>query len=134
MNKLFKLRENNTTVSTEIVAGLTTFFAMSYILFVAPNILGTTGMPRQAIFLATIIASVVSTLIMAFFANVPYVLAPGLGLATFFAYTVVLQLGFTWQQGLALVFLCGVIDVLITVTKIRQLDRKSTRLNSSHSV
>ncbi|MFK5705402.1 NCS2 family permease [Ligilactobacillus sp. LYQ139] len=121
MNKLFKLRENNTTVSTEIVAGLTTFFAMSYILFVAPNILGTTGMPRQAIFLATIIASVISTLVMAFFANVPYVLAPGLGLATFFAYTVVLQLGFTWQQGLALVFLCGVIDVLITVTKIRQL-------------
>jgi AGZA family xanthine/uracil permease-like MFS transporter len=121
MKKFFKLKENKTNVSTEILAGLTTFFAMAYILFVAPNILGSTGMPTQAIFLATILASVVSTLIMALFANVPYVQAPGLGLATFFAYTVVLQLGFSWQQALALVFLCGLINVTITVTKVRRM-------------
>ncbi|WP_057737273.1 NCS2 family permease [Liquorilactobacillus uvarum] len=125
MNKFFKLEENKTNVTTEILAGLTTFFAMSYILFVAPNILGLTGMPTQAIFLATIISSAVSTLIMALFANVPYVQAPGLGLATFFTYTVVLQLGFSWQQALALVFLCGVINVIVTVTKIRRLIIKS---------
>lgn len=86
MKKFFKLEENKTNVSTEILAGLMTFFAMAYILFVAPNILGSTGMPTQAIFLVTILTSVVSTLIMALFANVPYVQAPGLGLATFFAY------------------------------------------------
>lgn len=134
MTRFFKLKENNTSVSTEITAGLTTFFAMSYILFVAPNILGKTGMPTQGIFLATIIASVVSTLIMALFANVPYVQAPGLGLATFFTYTVVLQLGFSWQEALALVFLCGVINVTITLTKIRKMIIKSIPEVLQHAI
>lgn len=99
MEKFFKLKENGTTVSTEIVAGLTTFFAMSYILFVNPSILGAAGMPTKAVFLATIIAAAISTLIMGLFANVPYALAPGMGLNAFFTYTVVFGLGFSWQEG-----------------------------------
>ena len=87
MDKFFKLKESGTTVGTEIAAGVTTFFAMSYILFVNPTILGQTGMPQQAVFLATIIASVVGTLVMGLFANVPYALAPGMGLNAFFTYT-----------------------------------------------
>ena len=121
MGHFFQLKENGTTVRTEILAGLTTFFAMSYILFVAPATLSLTGMPSQAVFLATIVASVAGTLVMGLFANVPYALAPGLGLQAFFTYTVVAGLGFTWQEALALVFLCGVINILITVTKIRKL-------------
>ncbi|KAF1303650.1 NCS2 family permease [Enterococcus sp. JM9B] len=121
MDKFFKLKENNTTVSTEIVAGLTTFFAMSYILFVNPSILSASGMPFQAVFLATIIASVIGTLVMGLFANVPYAQAPGMGLNAFFTFTVVFGLGYSWQQALAMVFICGLINIFITVTKIRKL-------------
>ena len=121
MESFFKLRENNTDVSTEVLAGVTTFFAMSYIIFVNPAILSQTGIPWGAVFLATIIATVVSTLVMGLFANVPYALAPGMGLNAFFTYTVVFGLGFSWKEALGMVFLCGVINVLITVTKIRKL-------------
>lgn len=121
MDHFFQLKENGTTRSRETIAGLTTFFAMSYILFVAPATLALTGMPSQAVFLATIIASATGTLIMGLFANVPYALAPGLGLNAFFTYTVVAALGFSWQEALALVFLCGCINILITVTKVRKL-------------
>ena len=92
MEKFFKLKENETKVSTEVIAGVTTFFAMSYILFVNPAILSASGMPFQAVFLATIIASVVGTLIMGLFANVPYAQAPGMGLNAFFTFTVVFGL------------------------------------------
>ena len=91
MEKFFHLKENGTTVSTEIIAGLTTFFAMSYIIFVNPNMLSQTGMPFGAVFLATIFASVVGTLVMGLFANVPYAQAPGMGLNAFFTFTVVLS-------------------------------------------
>ncbi|WP_057769439.1 NCS2 family permease [Lactobacillus selangorensis] len=121
MDSFFGLKKAGTTVGTEISAGVTTFFAMSYILFVNPEILGQTGMPTQAIFLATIIASATGTLVMGLFANVPYALAPGMGLNAFFTYTVVMGLGFRWQQALALVFFCGVINIIITVTKIRKM-------------
>ncbi|MFU0825990.1 MAG: NCS2 family permease [Lachnoclostridium sp.] len=121
MERFFKLKQNGTTVSTEIMAGITTFFAMAYIIFVNPQMLSQTGMPGGAVFLATIIASVVGTLVMGLFANVPYAQAPGMGLNAFFTYTVVFGLGFSWQQALAMVFLCGVINILITVTKIRKL-------------
>jgi AGZA family xanthine/uracil permease-like MFS transporter len=121
MEKFFKLKENNTSVSTEIVAGITTFFAMSYILFVNPSILSASGMPFQAVFLATIIASIIGTLIMGLFANVPYAQAPGMGLNAFFTFTVVFGLGYTWQQALAMVFICGLINIFITVTKIRKM-------------
>lgn len=120
MEKFFHLKENGTTVSTEIMAGLTTFFAMSYIIFVNPKMLSQTGMPFGAVFLATILASAVGTLIMGLIANVPYAQAPGMGLNAFFTFTVVFALGFTWQEALAMVFLCGVINIIITVTKIRK--------------
>ena len=121
MEKFFKLKENGTTVSTEIIAGLTTFFAMAYILFVNPAMLAKTGIPHGAVFLATIFASVAGTLVMGLFANVPYAQAPGMGLNAFFTYTVCFALDFTWQQALAMVFLCGIINILITVTRIRKL-------------
>ena len=120
MNKLFKLEENGTTVGREIMAGLTTFFAMSYILFVNPEVLGSAGMPVQAVFLATILASMVGTLAIGLIANVPYALAPGMGLNAFFAYTVVLSLGYTWQEALAMVFICGIVNIIITFTSIRK--------------
>ena len=125
MDKFFKLKENGTNVSTEIVAGFTTFFAMSYIIFVNPAMLSLTGIPWGAVFLATIIASVIGTLVMGLFANVPYAQAPGMGLNAFFTYTVVFAMGFSWQQALAMVFICGVINILITVTRLRKAIIKS---------
>ncbi|GAB2026639.1 NCS2 family permease [Lactovum odontotermitis] len=121
MEKFFKLKENGTTVSTEIMAGITTFFAMSYILFVNPSVLGSTGMPVQAVFLATILASIVGTVAIGLIANVPYALAPGMGLNAFFAYTVVLSLGYTWQEALAMVFICGIVNIIITFTSVRKV-------------
>ena len=121
MEKFFKLKEHGTDVRTEVTAGLTTFFAMSYILFVNPAMLAQTGMPAQGVFLATIIGAVAGTLMMAFYANLPYAQAPGMGLNAFFTYTVVFSLGYTWQEALAMVFLCGVISLIITVTKVRKM-------------
>ncbi|MEG1219997.1 MAG: NCS2 family permease, partial [Lactococcus sp.] len=120
MNKFFKLEENGTTVGREIMAGITTFFAMSYILFVNPDVLGSTGMPVQAVFLATILASIVGSVAIGLIANVPYALAPGMGINAFFAYTVVLSLGYTWQEALAMVFICGIVNIIITFTSIRK--------------
>jgi len=134
MEKFFKLKEHGTNVSTEVIAGFTTFFAMSYIIFVNPAMLSQTGVPWGAVFLATIIASAVGTLVMALFANVPYAQAPGMGLNAFFTYTVVFALGFTWQQALAMVFLCGLINVLITVTKIRKSIIKAIPESIQHAI
>jgi AGZA family xanthine/uracil permease-like MFS transporter len=134
MEKFFKLKENGTTVSTEVVAGLTTFFAMAYIIFVNPQMLSQTGVPYGAVFLATIFASVAGTLVMGLFANVPYAQAPGMGLNAFFTYTVVFALGFSWQQALAMVFLCGLINVLITVTKIRKMIIKAIPESLQHAI
>jgi len=134
MENFFKLKENGTTVSTEIVAGATTFFAMSYIIFVNPAMLSQTGMPWGAVFLATIIASVVGTLVMALFANVPYAQAPGMGLNAFFTYTVVFGLGFSWQQALAMVFICGIVNIFITVTKIRKSIIKSIPFSLQNAI
>lgn len=134
MEKFFKLKENNTTISTEIMAGVTTFFAMSYILFVNPTILSLSGMPFQAVFLATIIASAIGTLIMGLFANVPYAQAPGMGLNAFFTFTVVMGLGYTWEQGLAMVFLCGIINIIITITKLRKLIIQSIPESLQHAI
>lgn len=120
MDKLFKLKEHGTDVRTEVLAGLTTFFAMSYILFVNPAMLSQTGMPTQGVFLATIIGSVAGTLMMAFYANLPYAQAPGMGLNAFFTFTVVFSLGYTWQEALGMVFICGLISLFITLTKIRK--------------
>ncbi|MGX7029953.1 NCS2 family permease [Vagococcus zengguangii] len=134
MDKFFKLKENGTTVSREVIAGLTTFFAMSYILFVNPNILSQSGMPFQAVFLATIISSIIGTLVMGLFANVPYAQAPGMGLNAFFTFTVVFGLGYSWQQALGMVFLCGIINILITVTKIRKMIIKAIPESLQHAI
>ena len=126
MEHLFKLKQYGTNVRTEIIAGITTFFTMAYIIFVNPNILklaGTSSNPfdPQGIFVATIIASVVGTLVMALFANVPYALAPGMGLNAFFTFTVCQIMGFTWEQALAMVLICGLINIVITVTGLRKI-------------
>ncbi len=121
MEKFFKLKENGTNVRTEIIAGFTTFFAMAYIIMVNPNMLSQAGMPWGAVFLSTIIASIIGTLVMGLVANVPYAQAPGMGLNAFFVFTVVFSLGFTWQEALAMVFICGLVNIFITVTKIRKL-------------
>lgn len=134
MEKFFKLKESGTTVSREILAGATTFFAMAYVIFVNPQILSIAGMPSQAVFLATIIASVVGTLVMGLFANVPYAQAPGMGLNAFFTFTVVSILGFSWQQALAMVFLCGLINITITVTKLRKLIIKAIPEGLQHAI
>jgi len=118
--KRFNFKARGTTLTTELIAGLTTFMSMVYIVVVNPSILGTTGMNVGGVFVATILASAVGTLIMAFVADVPYALAPGMGLNAFFAYTVCAVMGFAWQEALAIVFICGLINVLITVTKVRK--------------
>lgn len=120
MNRFFKLQENNTTIGTEVIAGVTTFFAIAYIIVVNPGLLSQAGMEWGAVFLATIISAVIGTLIMGLVANVPYAQAPGMGLNAFFVYTVCFSLGFTWQQALTMVFICGLFNIFITITKIRK--------------
>ena len=120
MERFFKLKQNGTTVGRELVAGFTTFFAMAYIIAVNPTLLSQSGMEWGAVFLATIISSIIGTLVMGLVANVPYALAPGMGLNAFFVYTVCFTLGFTWQQALSMVFICGLINIIITVTKVRK--------------
>lgn len=134
MEKFFHLKENGTTVSTEVLAGLTTFFAMAYIIVVNPQILSQTGMPWGGVFLATIIAAIIGTLVMGLFANVPYAQAAGMGLNAFFTYTVCFGLGFTWQETLCMVFLCGVINIIITVTRIRKMIIKSIPPMLQHAI
>ena len=125
LEKFFKLSENKTTVGRELAAGVTTFAAMSYIIAVNPSLLSQAGMEWGAVFLATIISAMIGTLVMGLVANVPYAQAPGMGLNAFFVYTVCFTLGFTWQQALSMVFLCGCLNILITVTKIRKYIVKS---------
>ena len=119
--KLFKLKKNKTTVRTEILAGVTTFMTMAYILFLNPNILSVTGMDKNAVFFATAIAAGVVTIAMGLYANFPIALAPGMGLNAFFA-TIALQgVGMPWRVALGAVFISGIIFILLTVTRVRQL-------------
>jgi len=120
MEKFFKLKQTGTNIRTEIIAGITTFFTMAYIIFVNPSILSAAGMSWDGVFVATIIATVIGTLIMGLVANVPYAVAPGMGLNAFFTYTVCFGLGFKWQEAMAMVFICGLVNIIITVTKIRK--------------
>ena len=125
MKDFFCLQEKGTNVKTEVVAGLTTFFTMAYIIFVNPSMLSSTGMSFEGVFVATCLSAAVGTLIMALFANVPYAVAPGMGLNALFAYTVCLAGGYSWKQALAMVFICGLINIVITVTKLRKAIVKS---------
>lgn len=120
LEKLFKLSERKTNVRTEILAGITSFLTMSYIIFVNPAILADAGIPKEAALAATIYASVFCTILMALWANYPVAVAPGMGLNAFFAYTVVLGQGLTWQTALGAVFISGVVFLILTVTGIRQ--------------
>ena len=120
MEKFFKLKEHHTDVRTEVVAGITTFMAMAYILAVNPNILGATGMPAGAVFTATAIASAVATILMGVIANLPFALSAGMGLNAYFAYTVCLGMGASWQFALAAVFVEGLIFIVLSLTNIRE--------------
>jgi len=120
IEKIFKLGENNTNVRTEIIAGITTFLTMAYILAVNPSILSATGMDSGALFTTTALTAIFATLIMAFWANLPFALAPGMGLNAFFTYTVVLNMGYSWEFALTAVLFEGVIFILLTVFNIRE--------------
>ena len=120
LEKLFKLKQNGTDVRTEILAGVTTFMTMAYILAVNPSILSATGMDQGAVFTATALAALIGTLLMAVFANYPFALAPGMGLNAYFAYTVVLSMGYTWQVALTAVFVEGIIFIILSLTSVRE--------------
>ena len=120
LEKLFKLKENKTDVKTEVIAGFTTFMTMAYILAVNPSILSVTGMDAQAVLIATALASFVGTMLMAIFANYPFALAPGMGLNAYFAYSVVLGMGYSWQIALMAVFVEGIIFIILSLTKVRE--------------
>lgn len=120
LEKIFKLKEHNTNVKTEVIGGITTFMTMAYILAVNPQILSASGMDSQAILMATAIASFIGTIAMALMANYPFALAPGMGLNAYFAYTVVLQMGYSWQFALFAVFLEGLVFIVLSLTNVRE--------------
>ena len=120
MENFFKLKEHGTDVKTEVIAGLTTFMTMAYILAVNPSILGATGMDTGAIFTATALASAIGSFCMALFANLPFVLSAGMGLNAYFAYTVVLGMGYSWEVALTAVFVEGIIFIILSMTNVRE--------------
>jgi AGZA family xanthine/uracil permease-like MFS transporter len=134
LEKFFKLKENKTTVRTEIIAGITTFMTMAYILAVNPGILSATGMDANAVFTATALSAVVATLVMALWAKLPFALAPGMGLNAFFAFTVVLAMGHSWQFALTAVFLEGIIFLLLTAFNIREVIVNAIPMNIKHAI
>lgn len=134
LEKFFELSKHKTNVKTEIIAGITTFMTMAYILAVNPDILGKTGMDKSAIFSATAISAVIATLVMALWAKLPFALAPGMGLNAFFAFTVCLGMGYTWQFALTAVLLEGIIFILLTAFNIRELIVNSIPANMKHSI
>ena len=134
LEKFFKLKENKTTVRTEIIAGITTFMTMAYILAVNPDILSVTGMDKNAVFTATALSAVVATLVMALWAKLPFALAPGMGLNAFFAFTVVLAMGHSWQFALTAVFLEGIIFLLLTAFNVRELIVNAIPMNLKHAI
>ncbi|MBE0422895.1 MAG: NCS2 family permease [Lutibacter sp.] len=134
LDKFFKITENKSTLRTEIIAGITTFMTMVYILAVNPSILSDTGMDKDAVFTATALSAIVATLVMALVAKLPFALAPGMGLNAFFAFTVVLGMGYSWQFALTAVFLEGIIFILLTAFNIRELIVNSIPLNLKHAV
>ncbi len=134
LEKFFKLKEHGTNVSTEIIAGLTTFMTMGYILAVNPGMLSATGMDFGSVFTATALASVVATLVMGLYANLPFALAPGMGLNAFFAFTVVLGMGYTWQFALTAVFVEGIIFLILTFLNIREAILNCIPLNLKRAI
>ena len=134
LEKLFKLRENGTNVRTEVMAGITTFMTMAYILAVNPSILSATGMDSGAIFTSTALAAMIGTFLMAFFANYPFALAPGMGLNAYFAYTVVLGMGYKWEVALTAVFVEGIVFIVLSLTNVREAIFNAIPLNLKSAV
>lgn len=134
LDRVFRLRERNTSVRTEVVAGLTTFVTMAYILAVNPMILGDAGMDKGAVFTATCLASLIATVCMAFLSNYPFALSAGMGLNAYFAYTVVLKMGYSWQMALAAVFVEGVIFILLSLTRVREAVFNAIPMSLKHAV
>jgi len=134
VEQLFKLKAHGTTVRTEIMAGITTFMTMAYILAVNPGILSATGMPAGGIFTATALSSLIATVMMALLANLPIALAPGMGLNAFFAFTVVLGMGYPWQLALTAVFVEGIIFIVMSLFNIREAIVKSIPKNIKNAV
>ncbi|MGZ8288035.1 MAG: NCS2 family permease [Telluria sp.] len=121
LNNYFQLHENGTDVRTEVLAGLTTFLTMAYIIFVNPSILGDAGVPKDAVFVATCLAAAIGSMLMGLYANYPIAMAPGMGLNAYFAYTVVLGMGIPWQTALGAVFISGCLFILVSVLGLRAL-------------
>ncbi len=134
LESFFKLKENGTDVKTEVLAGVTTFMTMAYILAVNPNILSAAGMDSGAVFTATAVAALVGTLLMALLANYPFALAPGMGLNAYFAYTVVLGMGYSWEVGLTAVFVEGIIFIILSLTNVREAIFNAIPLNLKAAV
>lgn len=134
LEKIFHLKENKTDVKTEVIAGITTFMTMAYILAVNPSVLGACGMDSGAVFTATALAALIATLLMAAFSNYPFVLAPGMGLNAYFSYTVVLQMGYSWQTALAAVFIEGIVFILLSLTNVREAIFDAIPMNLKHAV
>ena len=134
LDKIYHLKENHTDVKTEVMAGITTFMTMAYILAVNPNILSASGMDRGSVFTATALSAFIATCLMALLSNYPFVLAPGMGLNAYFTYTVVLGMGYTWQQALAAVFAEGIIFILLSLTNVREAIFNSIPMNLKHAV
>ncbi|CAI6047254.1 Nucleobase transporter PlAzg1 [Paenibacillus sp. JJ-100] len=134
MDNWFKLKERGTTVSTEIIAGITTFFTMVYIVIVNPGILSGTGMSFNGVFIATILASIVATLIMGLWSNYPIVIAPGMGLNAFFAFSVVQGYGVTWQTALGAVFIAGILFIILSLTSFRYMLLDAIPASLKHAI
>ncbi len=134
LEKLFKLSSRKTDVKTEVIAGITTFMTMAYILFVNPSILGAAGMDKNAVLLATAIGAGVVSIMMGVFVNYPIALAPGMGLNAFYAFTVVIGMGVSWQVALGAVFISGLIFILLTVTQVRQLLVEGMPTSLKHAI
>ena len=120
LEKIFKLKENNTSIKTELVAGFTTFITMAYIIFVNPQMMSSTGMDQGASFVGTCLAAAIGCILMGLYANWPIGLAPGMGLNAFFTYTVVGEMGYTWEIALGAVFIAGILFWIMSITPIRQ--------------
>lgn len=134
LERVFHLSENGTSVKTEIMAGITTFMTMAYILAVNPAIMSAAGMDKGAVLTATAIAGFLGTVLMAVFSNYPFALAPGMGLNAFFAFTVVKQMGYTWEMALAAVFVEGVIFIVLSLTNVREAIFNAIPLNLKKAV
>ncbi|SFE82321.1 NCS2 family permease [Thermophagus xiamenensis] len=134
LEKFFNLKANKTTVRTEVIAGITTFMTMAYILAVNPDILSATGMDKSAVFTATTLSAIVGTLVMALWARLPFALAPGMGLNAFFAFTVVLGMGYSWQFALTAVLLEGIIFLILTAFNIREVIVNAIPMNMKHAI